>query len=651
MLRKRALVVDDETTVRRLCGRIMEGLGYQAAVVSNGLEALKEMEQGSFDVAVVDLRLPDIDGIQLLKSIKKRTPQIDVIVITGYATIENAVEAMKEGATDYLRKPFSPDELQMVVSKCEATRKLAEEKSDLQELVGIYDLSAALSSTMLLDEVLNLFLDLVTRVLRTPKAILLLLDHHSGTLYVDRSKGLPEDLFLEFQFKPESGPLGEALNREKPSRIEFPAGDAFSSKLSEAGEPPQTLLCAPLVARGKMVGGLLVYPKKKGELFDSSDERAIFIMAHQAAIAIENARLLEDYQRRIAELTQLNEMAQWIESNPNDRFFYPSLAQSLEGLLPFDVCAFLLSTPRGGKLRIFSSLQLTDALKRELKEKMVQEFGKFKKGKTISEEYAMDYYPRSPMLAGPPLNRFGAMLFLPLAGKERPHGLIGFARAKDDPFNQISLKTIQTIIRIISLALDNQQFFAGRRDNYLAIVRALSSAAETKDTHFRDHAFYTAKYAKALAQKLGFPQEDLDKLIFAALLHDIGKIGIPESILNKPKQLSPQEYEIMQRHPKIGGRILESVIFPWDLKPLILSHHEHFDGSGYPSGLKGEEIPLGARILAIAEAYEIMTTGRAYKRALSPLEASKSLAESAGTHFDPQLIAPFLEALDSDRKD
>jgi putative two-component system response regulator len=106
----------------------------------------------------------------------------------------------------------------------------------------------------------------------------------------------------------------------------------------------------------------------------------------------------------------------------------------------------------------------------------------------------------------------------------------------------------------------------------------------------------------------------------------------------------------MQRHPKIGERILESVNFPWDLKPLVLSHHEHFDGSGYPSGLKGEEIPLGARILAIAEAYEIMTTGRIYKRALSPLEASKSLTEGAGSHFDPQLVAPFLESLDSDRK-
>jgi len=168
---------------------------------------------------------------------------------------------------------------------------------------------------------------------------------------------------------------------------------------------------------------------------------------------------------------------------------------------------------------------------------------------------------------------------------------------------------------------------------------------EAKDPYAKDHSFYAAKYAKALAQKLGLPQAKVDEIIVASLLHDVGIIGISESILNKTERLSPEEDQMMQRHPTIGAKILESVNFPWDPKPIILSHHEHFDGTGYPSKLQGEEIPLGARILAIAEAYEMMVATRSHHKAVSRSEAILRLMECKGTLFDPQLIPPFLEVL------
>jgi len=645
MQQPRALVVDDEAVVRRLCGRIMQGLGYQTLTMSHGLEALKAVEEHPFEIVITDLRMPDLDGIQLLKSIKKISPTTDVIVITAYATLDNAIEAMKEGAVDYVRKPFSAEELRMVVQACRKQRQLVEEKSELQEMVGIYDLSTALNSSFLLNEIVTLLLDLTTRFLKSSKALLLLMEDDGKNLYVEGWKGLPDEQYRGLRMGLKEGGFGEALNRGKPSLLEENHDDPLFLTLSAKGENPSALLCAPLVTKGKVLGGLLLYPRDNGKDFSSSEERAISIMACQAAMAIENARLLEAHQRSIEELTKINEMAMLLESCPSDPHFLSSLVQSLEGLLAFDICAFLLPLPRGGKVTIYAFQPLTDRLRHELKEKMIRDFCKHSQKKVESEDFEMVSFSPSPSPSAPPLTSLGSLFLFPLSGKEQPSGILCFAWAKEETVDQSTLKTINTISHIASLALVNQQLYAETRDNYLSTVRALSATLEARDPYAKDHSFYTAKYAKALAQKLDLPPAKVDEIIVASLLHDVGIIGIPESILNKTERLSPEEDQRVQRHPTIGAKILESVNFPWDPKPIILSHHEHFDGTGYPSKLKGEEIPLGARILAIAEAYETMVAKRPHRKAISRPEAILRLMECKGTLLDPQLIPPFLEVL------
>jgi putative nucleotidyltransferase with HDIG domain len=645
MQKPRALVVDDEAVVRRLCGRILQGLGYQTVTKSHGLEALNAAEEEPFELVITDLRMPDLDGIQLLKSIKKTSPTTDVIVITGYATLDSAIEAMKEGAIDYVRKPFSADELQMVVQACRKRRQLTEERSELQEMMGIYDLSTALNSSILLHEIVTLLLDLTTCFLKSSKALLFLMEDNRQYLYAEGCKGLPDQEYRGLRMGLNESSFSEALSRGKPAFLEANPDDPLFLTLSAKGENPKGLFCAPLVTKGKIIGGLLLYPREDGRDFSPSDERTIAIMACQVAMAIENARLLEAYQRGIEELAKINEMAMLLESRPNDPHFLSSLVQSLEGLFAFDICTFLLPSPRGGKVSIYAFQPLTDRLRAELKGKMIRDFCKRTQKKVESEDFEMVSFSPNPSPSTPPLTSLGSLLLLPLSAREQPLGIIGFARAKEEMFDQSTLKTINTISHLISLALENQQLYAGARDSYLSAVRALSATVEAKDPYAKDHSFYTAKYAKALAQKLGLPQAKVDEIIVASLLHDVGIIGISESILKKTERLSLEEDQKMQRHPAIGAKILESVNFPWDPKPLILSHHEHFDGTGYPSKLKGEEIPLGARILAIAEAYETMVANRPHRKAVSRSEAILRLLESKGTLFDPQLIPPFLEVL------
>ena len=173
----------------------------------------------------------------------------------------------------------------------------------------------------------------------------------------------------------------------------------------------------------------------------------------------------------------------------------------------------------------------------------------------------------------------------------------------------------------------------------------LAEALDLRDTGTASHSQTVARYAAIMAHELGLDARDVERIRVAGLLHDIGKIGVPDSILNKPGKLSDEEYAEMQRHPEIGARILGSDVLD-DVRQWVLAHHERPDGRGYPYGLSGEQVPLQARILAVADAYEAMTADRVYRRALGPAAAREELLRCRGTQFDPDVVDVFLEILD-----
>jgi HD-GYP domain-containing protein (c-di-GMP phosphodiesterase class II) len=178
---------------------------------------------------------------------------------------------------------------------------------------------------------------------------------------------------------------------------------------------------------------------------------------------------------------------------------------------------------------------------------------------------------------------------------------------------------------------------------YLDMTQALAAAIEAKDEYTRGHCQRVTAYAIAMGTRLALPHPTMRELELAATLHDIGKIGVDEAILTKPTRLTFQEMQVMHQHPVIGERILESVETLRVIASYIVHHHEHYDGKGYPRGAKGEEIPLIARIIAIVDAYDSMTTQRPYRNPLPDGESLRRLKAGAGTQFDPQMVAIFLD--------
>jgi diguanylate cyclase (GGDEF)-like protein/putative nucleotidyltransferase with HDIG domain len=183
-------------------------------------------------------------------------------------------------------------------------------------------------------------------------------------------------------------------------------------------------------------------------------------------------------------------------------------------------------------------------------------------------------------------------------------------------------------------------------DLYLATIKSLALAIDAKDQYTHQHILRVQRYSVAVAKQMGLTGSDLEGVNTGALLHDIGKLGVPEYVLLKPGRLTDEEFEKIKKHPEIGAAILDPVEFPWPVLPAVKYHHEKWDGTGYPEGLKGEDIPLTARILAVADVYDALTSSRSYRTAWSHEKAVSVIKKDAGSHFDPVVVEAFLQVID-----
>lgn len=207
------------------------------------------------------------------------------------------------------------------------------------------------------------------------------------------------------------------------------------------------------------------------------------------------------------------------------------------------------------------------------------------------------------------------------------------------------------LLLVVPLAVARQTFavYMRRRAAYLETVHALVAAIEAKDPHTRGHSERVADYAERTAEAMGLNTDDAETLRFAALLHDLGKIGIERKILNKPAELTREEFDVVKKHPDIAAHILDRIGFLEPALPAISGHHERIDGGGYCKGAAGDGIPISARILAVADCFDAMTSSRPYRPALSTRDAVGELIRHSGTQFDPAVVGAFLKVMHLER--
>lgn len=237
----------------------------------------------------------------------------------------------------------------------------------------------------------------------------------------------------------------------------------------------------------------------------------------------------------------------------------------------------------------------------------------------------------------------GNAMVMPIDGTGSPSGAA--VLFKSGEFSYSDIYVVEFFSAQVFIIMEKQELLRKMSGNYERIIEALAIAIDTKDHETHGHSLATMQYAVSIAEKMGLSEEEKARIRYAALLHDIGKIGISNTILNKPEKLTSEEFEIIKKHPEYGVNILKKLGIFDEILPLVMHHHEHYNGKGYPKNLSGKDIPLGSRICSIADAYSVMMADRPYRKARSRGEAISELKRCSGTQFDSEIVDVFLDVI------
>jgi putative nucleotidyltransferase with HDIG domain len=236
------------------------------------------------------------------------------------------------------------------------------------------------------------------------------------------------------------------------------------------------------------------------------------------------------------------------------------------------------------------------------------------------------------------------MVCVPVRSKDKVVGVLQAINKKGGPFTQEDLEDFRTLSNQVAMALENAHLYEELKETFLNTAEALAAAVEKKDPYTGGHIKRVVEYSMAIARHLDAPAEGVERLKLAAVLHDIGKIGIKDSVLLKQGGLTPEELAQMRAHPLMGADILSHIEQMKEVGNIMRAHHEKWDGSGYPEGLRGEEIPVQARIISVADAFDAITTDRPYRKAADIKTAAEEIRKFSNREFDPVVVNAFLKA-------
>ncbi len=434
-------------------------------------EAFEVLSSEHIDIILSDLYMGEYSGLDILHEDKAAHPDIITIFMTAQPSVEGAVSVLKEGAYDYLIKPFRKDDLKVAIERGLEKQKLQRENIHLKEQVTLYQISEAMVGSVRVDEVLGLILDLVLKEFQADTASILLWDAATRELKLSQFRGKTRDIEGSYFVLGNDPVCRQVVESAKPKVVNATSPEVLGSSRPKI----RSMVSYPLLAKSQVIGVLNLVRTETLNYFTQGELFSLGIIASKAATAIDSARLYEELEAA-----------------------------------------------------------------------------------------------------------------------------------------------------------------------YFDTINVLANSIEARDRYTRRHTDRVRYLTEVLAVQLGWSGEKLKEVRMGGILHDVGKISVPDHILNKPGPLTKEEFAVMKKHPEIGKRMLEGIDFLRPALPYVLYHHEKFDGTGYPYGLRGEEIPFEGRLLAVADTFDAIISDRPYRKGASFEKAISELEEFSGRQFDPQVVRAFM---------
>ncbi len=521
-----------------------------------------------------------------------------------------------------------------------------------QRLAALYQMATAINRHASISEIFNTALEEVVSIIGADRAGIALADPdgNSFTVVAEYGGGIESALGKKI---PAHTPLERRLVRDRrpvaiPDLANCPElGTAAAVPLSLG---IRAMLIVPIVI-GETVIGTMGVDSMKPRQFMEADISMAQAIAHQVSVALERARLLDAEREKVAELEALYSLSQELSDIPYDSTaILEAVTRRAVTELP---CTAALGLLVENDEVVFAAHHARRAIRwrpASGTRRAITAYPALLRASMAQEPYLLSRHEAGTLQERqelfPPTTRH--LCIVPLRVSMRLLGflLLGEARSPQrEPFGPAKLKLARGMALQTASALARAQLFHRLEESYLQTVLALAKAVEAKDTYTSDHAQRIAELAVAVGREMGLTPQELEDLRYGAILHDIGKLAVPDAILRKAGPLDRQEWDIIRRHPAIGAEILSSVKRLEGAARIVRHHHERMDGRGYPDGLAGEAIPLGSRILSVVDSFIAMTDRRVYRAPKSVREALEELDRHAGLQFDPQVVAVFKRVL------
>jgi len=534
-------------------------------------------------------------------------------------------------------------------------RKLAEEsrKRRNRELEALQKVSTALRTTGTLDKLLPTFLDHILTIFNTDSGAIWLYDQVSDMLLFSEARGWLENI-RDSTWEPGEGIAGHVFTAGEIYVSDEIAADPLSKK-STLGVVPQQCggVYLPIKTGNLTIGVLALYRTQPLNL-SSEDLSLLVSLSEMVGTAIHRISLHEETDKRLNQLQSLRTVDIAISSNKDMQYILNILLEHLNKQLNVDATAVFLFNRHLKNLHyhigkgfaednIFeNAIALGESAvgKAALERKMIISSGEKNRVNDQLNVIAKE-------------NDFQTYIALPLIAKGELKGVLllflyDLATPDKDWFNYLETMSGQAAIAIESGQLFEELQKANLELSmaYDETIEGWSRALDLRDHETEGHCNRVTDITIELARFLGVADNNLVHIRRGCLLHDIGKVGIPDSILLKPGKLTPEEWEIMQQHPQLAYELLSPIQYLQPALDIPYCHHEKWDGSGYPRNLKGKEIPLAARIFAVVDVFDALTSDRPYRTAWEKEQALQYIREESGTHFDPEIVKHFLDLID-----
>ena len=698
------LIVDDRLTNRQFLMTLLVYAGHRLLEAADGEQAMKIVRAENPDLVITDILMPTMDGYEFVRQLHADPHFANTPVIFYTATYRDreAHSLAKAAGVQYvLAKPAEPQAILDTVNAAlgpvsasirtsepitrplpdpvhvistKLTAKMGELDTLSQRLEALVELVLKVASEREPQRLLEISCEAARMIIGAQYAAIGMLEESGQTLKHFVTSGMDMGTIARIGPQPTGkGVLGKLLSEGRPIRLSDISADPDSVGFPPGHPPMRSFLGVPLASPTGLYGRLYLTEKIGASEFSREDEYMAVALASQVAVAYENAYRYDEIQRHAAslqiEMTERKKAEAKIEnqlrrlsalraidlaitSSFNLHVKLETILQHITTQLGVDAAAILTFNPTSMELEFAAGHGFRGSVVSSLRLRLGEDYA----GRAALERRLIHVsdlsrpghaFTKADLTAE---EGFVSFYAVPLIAKEKIKGVVEiFHRSLLDP-DPDWLDFLQTLAGQTAIAIDSGELFIDlQRSNsdlilaYDATIEGWSRALDLRDKETEGHTQRVSELAMKLSSALGISEAELVHVRRGGLLHDIGKMGVPDQILHKPGALTEEEWEIMRRHPQSAYEMLSPIAFLRPALDIPYCHHEKWDGTGYPRGLKGEAIPFVARIFAVVDVWDALRADRSYRTAWTKEKAIEHIKSLTGKHFDPQVVEMFLK--------